>query len=110
MRIGLVSPYSFDVPGGVQLHVRDLATYLLAEGHEVSVLAPSDGDDAGAPYVTSAGGAMPIRYNGSVARLAFGPALVARGRVLAAASRPRKPGAQVRLRIRLDDPEPFDGL
>ena len=51
MRIGLVSPYSFDVPGGVQLHVRDLATYLLAEGHEVSVLAPSDGDDAGAPYV-----------------------------------------------------------
>ena len=48
MRIGLVSPYSFDVPGGVQLHVRDLATYLLAEGHEVSVLAPSDGDDAGA--------------------------------------------------------------
>ncbi|GAA3600372.1 primosomal protein N' [Agrococcus terreus] len=34
----------------------------------------------------------------------------ARGRVLAAASRPRKPGAQVRLRIRLDDPEPFDGL
>lgn len=78
MRIGLVSPYSFDVPGGVQLHVRDLATYLLAEGHEVSVLAPSDGDDAGAPYVTSAGGAMPIRYNGSVARLAFGPVAASR--------------------------------
>ena len=25
MRIGMVSPYSFDVPGGVQLHIRDLA-------------------------------------------------------------------------------------
>ncbi|HET8867644.1 MAG TPA: primosomal protein N' [Agrococcus sp.] len=35
---------------------------------------------------------------------------IARGRVLASASRPRKPGAPPRLRIRLDDPEPFDGL
>ncbi len=35
---------------------------------------------------------------------------VARGRVLASAARPRKPGAPARLRIRFDDPEPFDGL
>ncbi|MCR8672041.1 primosomal protein N', partial [Agrococcus sp. HG114] len=35
---------------------------------------------------------------------------VVRARVLAAAGRPRKPGAPPRLRIRLDDPEPFDGL
>ncbi len=35
---------------------------------------------------------------------------IARGRVLAAAARPRKPGAPARLRIRFDDPEPFDGL
>ncbi|WAC65852.1 primosomal protein N' [Agrococcus sp. SL85] len=34
----------------------------------------------------------------------------ARGRVLAAATRPRRPGAPPRLRIRLDDPEPFDQL
>ena len=33
MRVGLVSPYSFDVPGGVQFHVRDLADYLVAHGH-----------------------------------------------------------------------------
>ena len=33
MRIGLVSPYSFDVPGGVQFHIRDLAEYLIAHGH-----------------------------------------------------------------------------
>ena len=25
MRIGIVCPYSWDVPGGVQFHVRDLA-------------------------------------------------------------------------------------
>lgn len=35
---------------------------------------------------------------------------LARGRVLTAAARPRRPGAPSRLRIRLDDPEPFDGL
>lgn len=78
MRVGLVSPYSFDVPGGVQLHVRDLAEYLIGAGHEVSVIAPSE-DDADLPsYFVSAGRAVPIRYNGSVARLAFGPLTAAR--------------------------------
>ncbi len=72
MRIGLVSPYSFDVPGGVQAHVRDLADELIRLGHEVSVLAPADEDDALPPFVVPAGRAVPVRYNGSVARLSFG--------------------------------------
>jgi phosphatidyl-myo-inositol alpha-mannosyltransferase len=72
VRVGLVSPYSFDVPGGVQAHVRDLAAELIRMGHEVSVLAPADEDDALPPYVVPAGRAMPVPYNGSVARLSFG--------------------------------------
>ena len=28
MRIGIVSPYAWDVPGGVQFHIRDLAEEL----------------------------------------------------------------------------------
>jgi phosphatidylinositol alpha-mannosyltransferase len=72
MRIGLVCPYSFDVPGGVQSHVRDLATELIRLGHDVSVLAPADDDDALPPYVVPAGRAVPVPYNGSVARLSFG--------------------------------------
>ena len=72
MKIGIVCPYSFDVPGGVQFHVRDLAEYYLAQGHEVSVLAPAEGDDV-PDYVVSSGRATPIKYNGSVARLNFGP-------------------------------------
>ncbi len=40
VRVGLVCPYSWDVPGGVQAHVRDLAEALIRLGHEVSVLAP----------------------------------------------------------------------
>ncbi|MDN5791357.1 MAG: glycosyltransferase family 4 protein, partial [Micrococcales bacterium] len=77
-------PYSFDVPGGVQFHVRDLADHLIDEGHTVSVLAPTDGDEAdaaGTPlpdYVVSAGQATAVRYNGSVARLNFGPVTAAR--------------------------------
>jgi len=72
MRVGLVSPYSFDVPGGVQSHVRDLAVELIRLGHDVSVLAPADDDDALPPYVVPAGRAVPVPYNGSVARLSFG--------------------------------------
>jgi phosphatidylinositol alpha-mannosyltransferase len=72
MRIGIVCPYSWDVPGGVQFHVRDLAEHLSRVGHEVSVLAPSDDETPLPPYVVSAGRAVPVPYNGSVARLNFG--------------------------------------
>ncbi|KAA6223012.1 glycosyltransferase family 1 protein [Streptomyces albofaciens JCM 4342] len=72
MRIGIVCPYSWDVPGGVQFHVRDLAEHLIRLGHEVSVLAPADDETPLPPYVVSAGRAVPVRYNGSVARLNFG--------------------------------------
>ncbi|RAG83505.1 alpha-(1-2)-phosphatidylinositol mannosyltransferase [Streptacidiphilus pinicola] len=72
MRIGIVCPYAWDVPGGVQFHVRDLAEHLIGFGHEVSVLAPSDDETPLPPYVVSAGRAVPVPYNGSVARLNFG--------------------------------------
>ncbi len=79
MRVGLVCPYSLDVPGGVQNHVKDLAEALIGLGHEVSVLAPGDGDTLLPSYVVTAGRSVPVPYNGSVARLSFGP--VAAGRV-----------------------------
>lgn len=78
MRIGIVCPYSFDVPGGVQFHVRDLAEYFLGQGHHASVLAPADEDTPLPDYVESVGRAVPVRYNGSVARLSFGPVTAAR--------------------------------
>jgi phosphatidylinositol alpha-mannosyltransferase len=81
MRVGIVCPYSWDIPGGVQAHVRDLAEELLSLGHEVSVLAPGDDDTSGLPaYVVVAGKAVPIPYNGSVARLQFGVVSAARVR------------------------------
>ena len=72
MRVGLVCPYTWDVPGGVQQHIRDLAEALTGLGHEVSVISPADDDTPLPDYVVSAGRAVPVPYNGSVARLAFG--------------------------------------
>jgi phosphatidyl-myo-inositol alpha-mannosyltransferase len=73
MRIGIACPYSWDVPGGVQQHIRDLAEALIELGHDVSVIAPADEDRPLPPYVVPTGKAMPVPYNGSVARLSFGP-------------------------------------
>ncbi|MEV1289879.1 glycosyltransferase family 4 protein [Micromonospora sp. NPDC049679] len=80
MRIGIVCPYSFDVPGGVQNHIMDLAEALISLGHEVSVLAPADEDSPLPPYVVAAGRSVPFPYNGSVARITFGPVSTARVR------------------------------
>ncbi|GHD15068.1 GDP-mannose-dependent alpha-(1-2)-phosphatidylinositol mannosyltransferase [Nocardiopsis kunsanensis] len=81
LRIGLVCPYAWDVPGGVQQHVGDLARALAATGHHVSVLAPVGDPGADLPeYLVPAGRPVPVPYNGSVARLSFGPRTVRRVR------------------------------
>ena len=72
MRVGLVCPYSWDVPGGVQEHIRDLAETLMDLGHQVSVITPADDDTVLPSYAVSAGRAVPVPYNGSVGRVAFG--------------------------------------
>jgi phosphatidylinositol alpha-mannosyltransferase len=72
-RIGIVCPYGWDTPGGVQSHVGDLAEYLIGQGHFVSVLAPAIDDSSLPDYVTSAGRPISIPYNGAVARVLFGP-------------------------------------
>ncbi len=72
MKVGLVCPYTWDVPGGVQAHIRDLAEALIGLGHQVSVIAPAEEDSELPDYVTSTGRAVAVPYNGSVARLSFG--------------------------------------
>src|SRR5258707_13524852 len=80
MRVGLVCPYSWDVPGGVQEHIRDLAEALIDLGHTVSVISPADDDAALPGYVVPAGRAGAVPYNGSAARPSFGPPSANRGR------------------------------
>ncbi|AXH95304.1 glycosyltransferase family 4 protein [Ornithinimicrobium avium] len=80
MRVGLVCPYDLGHPGGVQGQVLGLAGHLAERGHTVSVMAPgrpATGTLPGAA-VRSAGRGHPVPANGSVARLALGPAVTAR--------------------------------
>jgi phosphatidylinositol alpha-mannosyltransferase len=71
MRIGLVSPYAWTVPGGVNNHVMSLVRYLERADNEVYVIAPAG--DLRRSQTTipgnfiSAGRAFPVRSNGSVA-------------------------------------------
>ena len=79
MRIGLVCPYQWDVPGGVQYHVRDLAETLRGMGHHVEVLTPAEREESLTDaWITFAGRTVPIPYNGSMASVQFGPVSAAR--------------------------------
>lgn len=77
LRVGLVCPYSLAAPGGVQNHVLGLARELRRLGHQPRVLAPgrlgAEADPELRRLVASAGAGVPVRYNGSVARVNFGP-------------------------------------
>ncbi len=80
MKIGIACPYSWAVPGGVQNHIRDFTEELRRRGHVASVLAPGQDDDDLPPYVTTVGRPISVPYNGSVARVSFGPRVAARVR------------------------------
>jgi phosphatidylinositol alpha-mannosyltransferase len=69
LRIGLVSPYSLTVPGGVQAQVLGLARELRRRGHEARVLGPCDGPPPES-FVTPLGNSLPTAANGSMAPLA----------------------------------------
>ncbi|TFV67650.1 glycosyltransferase family 1 protein [Blastococcus sp. CT_GayMR20] len=80
MRIGLVCPYQWDVPGGVQYHVRDLAETLRGMGHHVEILTPAEHEESLPEHATFAGRTVPVPYNGSMASLQFGPVSASRVR------------------------------
>ena len=37
LRIGVVCPYGWDTPGGVQTHIKQLAEHLIQDGYRISV-------------------------------------------------------------------------
>ena len=79
MKIGIVNPYSWDVPGGVGFHIRDLALKLRSRGHDVQVLTPSTSEDL-PEWITSAGSSVSSPFNGSVANISIKPKALARTR------------------------------
>src|SRR3954454_13555188 len=92
MRGGLVSPYSWTYPGGVTRHIEALARALLAQGHDVRVLAPFDPPTRRAAllhrgarpqprsvpdWLVPLGGTMGWPMNGAVSNLAGTPGVIA---------------------------------
>jgi phosphatidylinositol alpha-mannosyltransferase len=71
MKIVQVSPYSWDAPGGVQAHIRQLTKRLRGRGHDVLILAPGERPGFDPPGVKIVGRPFHIRANGAVARICF---------------------------------------
>jgi hypothetical protein len=46
LKIGMVCPYGWDTPGGVQIHMKELAEHFIAAGHTVSLIAPVTDEDS----------------------------------------------------------------
>jgi hypothetical protein len=81
LRVAIVCPYDFSVPGGVQSHVMDMVPALQSRGVHVHVLAPGHGPRCHwyatgmwPTWLTNAGPAQRIHINGSAA-----PVRIARG-------------------------------
>lgn len=74
MKIGLVTPYIYPLPGGVNAHVHDLYEHLVARGHDVRIISSIHG-----PQRQSEGDVIRLGYgfsvpaNGSVGTLTFSP-------------------------------------
>jgi phosphatidyl-myo-inositol alpha-mannosyltransferase len=75
VRVAIVCPYAWDRPGGVQSHIRSLASALVGRAHQVEVFAPlsllpwkgAGGREAAEAGATAVGRAIGVRANGPVA-------------------------------------------
>ena len=85
MRVAIACPYAWDAPGGVQVHIGQLARHLRARGHEVVVLAPARGRPED---IVKVGRPVAIRYQGTVAPICFSVGSSRRIKVALAAFRP----------------------
>jgi len=66
VKVLITCPYDWGAPGGVQIHVRELAARLFGAGHEVRVLAPGRGSPVEG-WVRYTGRPLPVSYAGTVA-------------------------------------------
>lgn len=74
MRVGLVCPYDYTAPGGVQQLVSDVASGLQARGHETVVVGAGSTDEEPRVGEVLVGSIVRIEANDSVAPVALSPA------------------------------------
>ena len=89
MRVGLVTPYSWTVPGGVNHHIEHLAAELESRGHEAWIIAPvgvisptrravDSRRQRAAERFIPMGAAIPLPSNGSRAYISVNPRVILR--------------------------------
>jgi len=77
MKVGLVSPYVYPLPGGVTEHVRYLYENLRLRGHDVRIVTSSHGlQSASAGDVIRIGKGFSMPVNGSVGTITLSPRFV----------------------------------
>jgi phosphatidylinositol alpha-mannosyltransferase len=83
MKIGLVTPYIYPLPGGVNGHVRYLYEGLIERGHDVRIISSTHGlQRAGEGDVIRLGRGFSVPTNGSVGTLTVSPRYLSQIRAL----------------------------
>jgi len=78
MRIALVSPYDYSVPGGVNKHISHLAIQFTRLGHEARILVPSSEAVVDDHVINASSAVIRVPFAGSVARVSLSPRIYRR--------------------------------
>jgi phosphatidylinositol alpha-mannosyltransferase len=74
MKIGIVTPYAYPIPGGVNDHVGSLYRVLRARGHDVRIITSSHGlQKASEGDIIRVGKGFSVPFNGSMGTITLSP-------------------------------------
>ncbi len=73
MKIALVSPYDYSVPGGVNNHISHLAGEFTRLGHDACILVPSSEQVADERVINASSAIISVPFAGSIAHISLSP-------------------------------------
>jgi phosphatidylinositol alpha-mannosyltransferase len=83
MKIGIVTPYAYPMPGGVNDHVGSLYRVLRARGHDVRIITSSHGlQKASEGDIIRVGKGFSVPFNGSMGTITVSPTYLAQMRAI----------------------------
>jgi len=83
MKIGIVTPYAYPMPGGVNDHVGSLYRVLRARGHDVRIITSSHGlQKASEGDIIRVGKGFSVPFNGSMGTITLSPTYLAQIRAI----------------------------